>query len=391
MKILMLDWDSFAQEYIVEAFQKAGYQVEVFPWPFGRQNMRNNKALKIELEKKLRGETYAFIFSLNFFPVASEACFCCGIKYISWVYDSPYLLLYSEHIKHETTTVYVFDKTLCRKLNDDGVTNVYYMPMAAPVEHYDNMDSGGGRHFQADVSFVGSLYTEENQNFYKKFEGINIYTRGYLEAIIQAQKNVYGAFMLEDLLNEAVTNELRRICPIMKGEDEWESDQWVYANYFLARRLTGIQREEILNLISNEHEVKLYAPVQTPELMKVQNCGPVNYTSQMPYVFKNSKINLNMTLRSIHSGIPLRAMDIMGCGGFLLTNYQEDFLDFFEPDVDYVYYTDNEDLLNKIDYYLSHDAQRGQIARNGHDKMLRGHTYDRRIGEILDRIKGEHI
>lgn len=177
----------------------------------------------------------------------------------------------------------------------------------------------------------------------------------------------------------------------MKGEDEWESDQWVYANYFLARRLTGIQREEILNLISNEHEVKLYAPAQTPELIKVQNCGPVDYISQMPYVFKNSKINLNMTLRSIHSGIPLRAMDIMGCGGFLLTNYQEDFLDFFEPDVDYVYYTDNEDLLNKIDYYLSHDAQREQIARNGHDKVLRGHTYDRRIGEILDRIKGENI
>ncbi len=391
MKILMLDWDSFAQEYIIEAFQKAGYQVEVFPWPFGRQNMRNNKALKIELEKKLRGESYAFVFSLNFFPVASEACFCCGKKYISWVYDSPYLLLYSEHIKYETTTVYVFDKTLCRKLNADGVNNVYYMPMAAPAEHYDNMDSGEGRHFQADVSFVGSLYTEENQDFYKKFEGINIYTRGYLEAIIQAQKNVYGAFMLEDLLNEAVTNELRRICPIIKGEDEWESDRWVYANYFLARRLTGIQREEILNLISNEHEVKLYTPAQTPELIKVQNCGPVEYVSQMPYVFKNSKINLNMTLRSIHSGIPLRAMDIMGCGGFLLTNYQEDFLDFFEPDVDYVYYTDNEDLLNKIDYYLSHDAQRGQIARNGHDKVLLGHTYDRRIGEILDRIKGEHI
>lgn len=391
MKILMLNWDSFAQEYIIEAFQKAGYQVEMFLWPFGRQNMRNNKALKIELEKKLRGESYAFVFSLNFFPVASEACFCCGKKYISWVYDSPYLLLYSEHIKYETTTVYVFDKTLCRKLNDDGIINVYYMPMAAPTEHYDNMNSGGGKHFQADVSFVGSLYTEENQDFYKKFQGINIYTRGYLEAIIQAQKNVYGAFILEDLLNEAVTNELRRICPIMKGEDEWESDQWVYANYFLARRLTGIQREEILNLISNEHEVKLYAPAQTPELIKVQNCGPVDYISQMPYVFKNSKINLNMTLRSIHSGIPLRAMDIMGCGGFLLTNYQEDFLDFFEPDVDYVYYTDNEDLLNKIDYYLSHDAQREQIARNGHDKVLRGHTYDRRIGEILDRIKGENI
>ena len=45
----------------------------------------------------------------------------------------------------------------------------------------------------------------------------------------------------------------------------------------------------------------------------------------MPLVFQNSKINLNITLRSIKNGIPLRAIDIMGAGGFLLTNYQNDF------------------------------------------------------------------
>lgn len=391
MRILMLEWDSFAQEYIVAAFEKAGCLVEIYPWPFGSKNMRDNTALKIELEKKLRSRAYAFVFSLNFFPVASEACFCCGIKYISWVYDSPYLLLYSKHIKYETTTVYVFDKMLCRRMNEHGIMNVYYMPMAAPAEYYDSLNADEGSCYQSDISFVGSLYTEENQDFYKKFDGINSFARGYIEAIMQAQKNVYGMFLLENLLNEAVTNELRRICPIAKGEDEWESDQWIYANYFLARRLTGIQREEILGMASDGHEVRLYTPAPTPKLDKAVNCGPVDYMKQMPYVFKNSKINLNITLRSIHSGIPLRAMDIMGCGGFLLTNYQEDFLDFFEPDVDYVYYTDNDDFMSKIDYYLSHDKQRKQIARSGHDKVRRGHTYDKRIEEILDRIKGEHI
>ncbi len=390
MKILILEWDSFAQEYISEAFRKADCQVELYPWPFGLENMRENIKLKSLLEKKLSEETYSFVFSLNFFPVVSGACFACGIRYISWVYDMPYLLLYSKHIKYETTTVYVFDRMLCRSLNDAGIANVYYMPMAAPVHYYDSLDANKGKAFQAEVSFVGSLYTEENQNFYRNLDGINDYSRGYLEALIQSQKDIYGTFFIEDLLNEQVTNELRRVCPMDKGEDEWETDQWIYANYFLARRLTGIQREEILRLIANEHQLKLYAPSTTTGLALVENCGPVDYVTQMPYVFKNTRINMNMTLRSIHSGIPLRAMDIMGCGGFLLTNYQEDFLEFFEQDVDYVYYTDNEDLLAKINYYLAHDEERMQIAENGRIKVKNGHTYDHRIKVILDRIKGAY-
>ena len=31
-----------------------------------------------------------------------------------------------------------------------------------------------------------------------------------------------------------------------KQPDEWESDAWIYANYFLARRITGQQRQEQL-------------------------------------------------------------------------------------------------------------------------------------------------
>ena len=75
-----------------------------------------------------------------------------------------------------------------------------------------------------------------------------------------------------------------------------------------------------------KHPVRLYTADKISGMDKVEVCGPVDYVKEMPYVFKNTKINLNMTLRSIWTGIPLRAIDVMGCGGFLLTNYQADFL-----------------------------------------------------------------
>ena len=62
---------------------------------------------------------------------------------------------------------------------------------------------------------------------------------------------------------------------------------------------------------------------------------------------------MNISLRTIESAIPLRCLDIMACGGLLLSNYQEDFLEFFEPDVDFVMVhmglgTDNKEAVELI-------------------------------------------
>ncbi len=47
-------------------------------------------------------------------------------------------------------------------------------------------------------------------------------------------------------------------------------------------------------------------------------------------VFYSSKININMTLRSIESGVPLRIIDIMSIGGFVMSNNQEEIPELFE-------------------------------------------------------------
>ena len=101
-----------------------------------------------------------------------------------------------------------------------------------------------------------------------------------------------------------------------------------------------------------------------------------------PYVYKNSKINLNMSLRSIKSGIPLRAFDIMGAGGFLLSNYQTDFFDLFIPGDDFAFYDSQKDLLDKLHYYLQNEQERIQMAASAHDKIAREHSFVHRIKEM---------
>lgn len=389
MNILMLEWDSFAHEYIIEEFRRADYEVDIFSWPYPKKNMRDNEELYDQLATVLKEKEYEFVFSLNFFPVAAKTCNDCKRKYVSWIYDTPFLLLYSQYTMLDTNYIFFFDKSLFNDFQKYGVKHAYYLPMAAPVDYYDNLKTKetDQERYRSEISFVGSTYHEDRQDFYRYIEKVDEYTAGYLKAIMKMQGEVYGSFLLEELLTDTIVQKLQQVCPLRKGKDEWETDAWIYANYFLARKLTGDQRKEQMELLGKKHQVKLYTSNQTPDLKHVINCGPVDYMKEMPLVFFHSEINLNMTLRSIHTGIPLRAMDIMGCGGFLLTNYQEDFLEYFEPDVDFVFYTSQEELAGLAEYYLVHQEEREEIARNGYRKVKAGHSYRNRIEFILNRIK----
>ena len=45
---------------------------------------------------------------------------------------------------------------------------------------------------------------------------------------------------------------------------------------------------------------------------------------------------------------------------------------------------DQKDILNKIEYYLKHEDERSAIAKNGHDKVAKEHTFDVRVKQIID-------
>ena len=162
---------------------------------------------------------------------------------------------------------------------------------------------------------------------------------------------------------------------------------YTYAKYFLCRKITSNERISLLKSASEQFQLKLYTHNRPKDIPNAQYVGPIDWYSIMPLVFRNSLINLNITLKSIQSGIPLRCMDIMGSGGFLLTNYQADFWDYFFPNEDFVYYEDKEDFILKIHYYLHHDYERTQIVKNALGKMQDHHIFSHRVKTILNTLK----
>ena len=385
MNILFLDWPCFGRTDFLNFFSERHDSVTLFS--HADYELRKSDSFLAALYSVLENQQFDFCFSYNFFPLMATACYKCNIKYISFVYDSPQVKLYSYTVTYPTNYIFLFDSSLVTQFQKEGLTTFYYMPLPVNADRIHSLlqkpyDSA---RLSADVSFVGSLYNE-NHNLYDSLQGISSYTKGYLDAIMQAQSHVYGYNFLEECLTPAITAELQNAAHYQKNPDGVESLSFIFSDYYLCRKLTSMERINILTDVASHFPLKIFTPNNNYVIPNASNMGVADYLTETPYIFHDSKINLNITLRSIKSGIPLRCMEIMSCGGFLLTNFQSDFLKHFVAGEDFVYFESNDDMLQKIDYYLTHEKERASIAESGYQKVIKNHSYETIFQQIFNII-----
>ncbi len=371
---------------MLQGFQQLGYEIDKFPFPRENVDTRNDPGYAEQLVHKILEKEYACVYTFNYFPVVAIACKACKVPYVSWTYDSPFIQLYSKTLGFDTNFVFVFDSNTVRELQGMGYGNVQYLPMAAPGDYYTKILGKGydKTRYEGQVTFVGSLYSEDFHNPFRKMKQLTGYYKGMIDGLLQAQKNVYGYNFLQEILNERadLVKKIFELCPATVSGDGLETIEWVYANYYLSRQVTALERKELIEKMAERFQTCVYTPEKS-EIAGVDVRGKVDYYTEAPYVYHNSKINMNISLRSIQTGIPLRAFDIMGCGGLLLSNYQEDFLECFEPDVDFLMYGSHEEAVEKAAYYITHEEERKQIALNGLRRVMEEHTYLHRV-RVMD-------
>lgn len=388
MKVLFLEWNNFGNPDMIDAFERLEIRVVRAELKQGVQTKLDEAGRVIEPQLKLHEPE--FVFSFNYIPNVSIVCQEHNIPYVSWVYDSPYIHVFSYTVLNPCNYIFLFDYDLYDKLSREGISTVYYLPLAVNEKRLKSLENTEYRRkrFGADISFVGSLYNEPKHRLFDRFQVIHPYAKGYLDAITKSQKLVYGYNFLEELLTPDIVEEMEKAYPTDPNALTVMKPEAIYADYVLSRHVTAMERDDIMRLLGQyfpERRICLYTNNQT-DYAGIQNFGYADYYEDMPYVFLNSKINLNISLKSIKTGIPLRAFDIMGSGGFLLTNYQQELFEYFSPDEDFVYYNTYEDLMGKAEYYLSHEKERVEIMRSGTEKVLREHTMKMRAEEMIRRV-----
>ncbi|SFG24170.1 CgeB family protein [Oribacterium sp. WCC10] len=389
MKVFFININSFGNADFTDAlsrYKHSGKQTEIYYYPFENHGERNDPEREEDMYNEIKKESPDFAFSFNYYPIVSKVCQKIGLKYISWVYDNPHIALYSYTLINSCNEVFLFDSKMYEDFASQGIKTVHYMPLAASVRRLDSIKLSQEikNKYHSEVCFIGSLYTEDH-NFYERMvPELDSYTKGYLEGLMRSQMQIQGYNFIQKSIDKKLLASMYKALPIEPNADGAETQEYIYADYVINRRITGIERLELLKKIGERWTVDLYTKDETVEAPGVRNHGIAQYYETMPYIFKCADINLNITLRSIQKGIPLRCFDIMGVKGFLISNYQEDLLRYFEPDKDFVFYESPNDLMEKIEFYLANPEKRQEIADRAYEKIKKDHTFDIRVRQILE-------
>ena len=101
-----------------------------------------------------------------------------------------------------------------------------------------------------------------------------------------------------------------------------------------------------------------------------------------------SRVKINIEGRPGHNAFYTgRMMESLanGCCYFYPTpTYNADFPNGLVDGEDFIIYSSGEDLIDKIEYYLSHEGEMKTIAENGFNKLLKYHTSEVRAKEFLE-------
>lgn len=387
MKLLFYRYGSICEPDVIEGFQELGLEVEQITEEISNKSLSPQESIRL-VSNHLLDHPVDFVFSINFYPTLSEVCNIFHIPYLCWIVDSPVMELFTTSIQNPWNRVFLFDKAIYNEVMPLNPECVFHLPLATNIHQKDALIANTPEfirgNYAAKVSFIGSLYTEKCAYDRLDTSG-SPYLTGFLNGLLEAQLKVYGYYFVEDVLTDTIVSEFKKNFPgfyQLPGQS-FLTDKRTLAQLYMGTKITVMERDRIMRRLSEQFPVTIYTGSDTSAYPKLINRGFAKTLTEMPLIFHASDINLNSTAKSIRSGLPLRIWDILGSGGFCLTNYQSEISEFLQIGEHLDVYSSFDELEDKTAYYLEHPAHRKEIALAGYEVVRQHHTYPARLETML--------
>lgn len=377
MKILYYYWTENMKDDIVDVLEKMGHLVMVID---KKMKSYDTDSEFDEYIDSILKDGYDLIFSMDYFPLLSNAAERNGLPYAAWISDCPQLTLYSKTVKNKNTYIFSFDMNQMNSLLRRGV-KAFHLPLGVNSERLAKTTVDPNMNY--DVTFLGSLY---NNGYYElgQIKHMPETLSGYIDGIVASQLEIYGFNLIDRTFTEEKVKEMEKIARLDFGPNYEVNISDIYKQWIL-KKVTIEEREKLLSSVGTLFNLTLYSE-SDPGDIKCDYKGYASYRYEMPSVFMSSKINLNFSLRTITSGLPLRVTDVLACGGFLITNYQPELPYYFENNKSIVWFENRENLLELIDYYLKHEDERQHIQAEGTSIAREVFSYERLLKIMFGKI-----
>lgn len=107
-------------------------------------------------------------------------------------------------------------------------------------------------------------------------------------------------------------------------------------------------------------------------------------TATLRAIARESVVSLNFSGASAKGRqIKARVFDVPGCGGMLLTQPADRLEDYYSIGREIDVFASVDELAEKAQAYLADPRRRDEMARAGHERTRRDHTYSQRFAKLL--------
>ncbi len=300
-----------------------------------------------------------------------------GCYIANWYHDYPFY--YHEfHSRAYTPSPrridFISEKSYTAVLESKGYAS-HFLPLATDPVYFN---TNTPRVPERDIAFVGNsslhlmdiIITEEMAENIQKCKAL----------YADLKKAYYNDFTLN--IRELIIQN----CSLWKKQITVPEEKFIFAMEWMI----GYQfRRDFLVDISKTYKDRfvLFGDPYWQQFVKDSLVTPeACYYDNLCRYYRTTKINLNINRIQIRTSFTQRHFDTKAAGAFLLTEKRECNSLYFitdGPNQELVEYESLSHCKELIDYYLTHEEERERIAENGIDKILRNHTYDNRIEEML--------
>jgi spore maturation protein CgeB len=301
------------------------------------------------------------------------------MPFASWYVDNPNLIIknYERNVT-PCCVMFLWDKNTLADMRSLGFEHAFHMPLGVdeqrfrPMKNEPNPFAG----LCSDVAFVGNSMVEKVRERLRKtkvngrlgslFRDI---ARDYMKSGERHIQNVIASGypeLYDEFLNLSDTNRAGYEAAV-----NWE-----------ATRIYRLERIKMLlpfmPLIVGD---PFWGEIIDTRFFRYHR--EVSYYNDLPWLYNAATINFNATSRQMKGAVNQRVFDVPACTAFLLTDYQEQMEELFKIGEEVICYSGPEEIGDIVRYYLDHDSERRRIAENGHQRVVRDHTYVSRVNGMV--------
>lgn len=300
---------------------------------------------------------FSYFYSAFCRPAVIEEIARLGITTMNWYCNGSHQFHLVQDIAPAYDYCLVPEKFRLDDYRRVGATPIYFQEAANP-----NFYKPYSLPREYDATFVGQKYGDRPEYIrYLLDSGIDIrvWGRGWLPSQPQPKRST----LWEELA------KLRRL----KSAEGWQAAGRRLRRFYMPQR----------DSVEPKPEIDLPVSVMGPPLAD----------DEMIKMYSRSKISLGFsTCGETHKSaqrilqVRLRDFEAPMSGAFYMVEYMQELEEFFDIGKEIICYQDKADLVYKVKYYLTHDAEREQIRLAGHRRALTEHTWHKRFEKLFRQV-----